>query len=149
MIKDLSKKKWRKEIGFNLSLNEVKLRIFDLEVKRDQLKNLTKELLVYWSECFPRSSVPIYLTQVSDRSLTVLRWRRSKTHSNKASQVMLDEDTVQFFYRDDQRELLFKFESLRIDLNYKLAMVLYEIQRLQSFSDDADNLVSLRNKIKV
>ena len=142
----LSTREWRKQIKFpHDSISEAKLKLFDLEAERDRLKDLTICLVEEWKINFPRASVPIYLTRVSDKSLTTLRWKRSKTHSDKASQVSMDSSTMEYFHVTEHQKLVFKFESLRLDLNYQLSTVLYQIQRLDAYISGSNNLSVLRN----
>lgn len=141
----LSSRDWRNKIHLPyMNVQQAKVRLFDLELERDRLKTFSDCLVEEWKQHFPRSSVPIYLTRVSDKSLTTLRWRRSKTHSVKASQVTLDEKMMEYFHIKEQRVLVFKFESLRLDLNHQLSTVLYQIQRLDSYITETRKLSALR-----
>lgn len=144
---NFSRREWQKKLRFPYSnVKAAKLKLFDLELEKDRLKSLADLLVMQWKSQFPRTSVPIYLTRVSDRSLSTLRWRRSKTHSDKASQVTLSENMLEYFYIEKQRNAVFKFESLRLDLNHQLSIVLYEIQRLTIYISDTKNLSMIRNK---
>lgn len=144
---NFSRREWQKKLGFPYSnVKAAKLKLFDLELEKDRLKSLADLLVMQWKSQFPRTSVPIYLTRVSDRSLSTLRWRRSKTHSDKASQVTLSENMLEYFHIEKQRNSVFKFESLRLDLNHQLSIVLYEIQRLTIYISDTKNLSMMRNK---
>jgi len=141
----LSAREWRKQLHFPyISIDQAKVKLFDLECEKDRLKSLADNLVSEWNLNFPRASVPIYLTRVSDKSLTTLRWRRSKTHSAKASQVSLDSETMEFFHIKEHRSLVFKFESLRLDLNHQLSIVLYQIQRLNTYISETNSLSLLR-----
>jgi len=142
---DLSLQQWRKHIHFPFVTVELaKERLYQLEQERDRLKQISDQLIREWQSVFPRSSVPIYLTKVSDRSLSTLRWRRSKTHSDKVSQVSFDKELLDYFHIEKQRYIVVKFESLRLDLNHQLAVILYECQRLQSYIHHARLLSELR-----
>ena len=142
----LSVRQWRKQLGFPYAeINQVKLDLFDLEVELKRLKQLADVLIDEWKLNFPRASVPVYLTKVSDKSLSVLRWRRSKSHHAKAGQVNFDQQMLSYFHVDEHRDLVMKFESLRIDLNLKLSTVLYEIQRLKIYIDETQLLVQVRH----
>jgi len=144
---ELSLQQWRKYLDFPFeTVTLAKERQYQLEKERDRLKHLSDQLIAEWKIYFPRSTVPIYLTRVSDRSLSTLRWRRSKTHSEKASQVTLNENMLEYFHIEKQRKLVFKFESLRLDLNHKLSVILYELQRLQSYIDHSKLLSELRKQ---
>jgi len=142
----LSTRDWRKQLKFpHVTISEAKLKLFDLENEKERLKDLTVTLVEEWKRNFPRASVPIYLTRVSDKSLTTLRWKRSKTHNEKASQVILDSSTMDYFHIAEHRKLVYKFESLRLDLNYQLSIVLYTIQRLDAYISGSNVLSVLRN----
>ena len=144
----LSLQQWRKHIHFPFVTVELaKERLYQLEQERDRLKQISDQLIKDWQSFFPRSSVPIYLTRVSDRSLSTLRWRRSKTHSDKASQVTFDKELLDYFHIEKQRFVVLKFESLRLDLNHTLAVILYEHQRLQSYIHHARLLSELRKSV--
>jgi len=144
----LSTREWRKQLHFpHVTISEAKLKLFDLETERDRLKKLTINLVEEWKFNFPRASVPIYLTRVSDKSLTTLRWKRSKTHNEKASQVTLDSSTMEYFHIAEHQKLVFKFESLRLDLNYQLSIVLYQIQRLDAYLSGSNKLSVLRKSV--
>ena len=145
---ELSLQQWRKHILFPfVTLELAKERLFQLEQERDQLKQISDQLIREWQSFFPRSSVPIYLTRVSDRSLSTLRWRRSKTHADKASQISFDKELLEYFHIEKQRYIVMKFESLRLDLNHQLAVILYECQRLKSYIHHARLLSELRKSI--
>ncbi len=145
----LSGRQWQKKLQCSpLFLSDARLKLFDLESERDRLKSLADTLIKEWLENFPRASVPIYLTRVSDRSLTILRWRKSRTHNEKASQMTFDDDLLTYFHVSNQRKLVLKFESLRIDMNYQLSIILYQIQRLSNYIHEIETLTSLRNKEK-
>lgn len=142
---ELSLQQWRNTLNFPFStINLASERLFQLEAERDRLKQIADQLISEWKSFFPRSSVPIYLTKVSDRSLSTLRWRRSKTHSDKASQIPFSRDLLEYFHIEKQQKLVLKFESLRIDLNHKLSVILYEQQRLQTYLTDSKLLSQLR-----
>jgi len=144
---ELSLNQWRKHLVFPYSTIELaKQRQYSLETERDRLKQLSDQLIAEWKSNFPRTSVPIYLTKVSDRSLSTLRWRRSKTHANKASQVTFNEALLDYFHIEKHRVLVMKFESLRLDLNHKLSLILYEHQRLQSYIENTRLLSNLRKQ---
>jgi len=51
---------------------------------------------------------------------------------------------LEYFYIKQQRNLVLKFESLRLDLNHKLSVILYEQQRLQSYLDKIKVITQLR-----
>jgi len=141
----LSAREWRKQLHFPyMTISQAKVKLFDLELERDRLKSLADSLVDEWKLNFPRASVPIYLTRVSDKSLTTLRWRRSKTHSDKASQVSLDSEMMEHFHVSEHRVLVFKFESLRLDLNHQLSIVLYQVQRLDTYITETMNLSTMR-----
>jgi len=145
---ELSLQQWRKHIHFPFVTVELaKERLYQLEKERDRLKQISDQLIREWQAFFPRSSVPIYLTKVSDRSLSTLRWRRSKTHADKASQVTFDKELLDYFHIEKQRYIVVKFESLRLDLNHKLAVILYEYQRLQAYIQHARLLSELRKNM--
>lgn len=142
---ELSLQQWRKYLNFPFSTTKLASeRLFQLENERDRLKQISDQLISEWKSFFPRSSVPIYLTKVSDRSLSTLRWRRSKTHADKASQVAFNFELLEYFHIEKQRNLVLKFESLRLDLNHKLSVILYEQQRLQSYLDKIKMITQLR-----
>ena len=145
---DQSLQKWRKHIQFPfLTVELAKERLYQLEDERDQLKGIADLLIAEWQSFFPRSSVPVYLTKVSDRSLSTLRWRRSKTYFDKASQISFDKALLDYFHIETQRVIVVKFESLRLDLNHKLSLILYEIQRLQSYIHHTNLLSKLRKSV--
>ena len=143
----LSLNQWRKHLAFPFTTIELaKQRQYALEVERERLKQLSDQLIAEWQFHFPRSSVPVYLTKVSDRSLSTLRWRRSKTHTDKASQLAFNEALLEYFHIEKQRNRVLKFESLRLDLNHKLSLILYERQRLQSYIECTQLLSKLRKR---
>ena len=145
---DQSLQQWRKHIQFPfVTIELAKERLYQLEDERDRLKQIADQLITQWQSFFPRSSVPVYLTKVSDRSLSTLRWRRSKTHSEKASQLKFDNVLLDYFHIETQRVIVVKFESLRLDLNHKLSLILYETQRLQSYIHHTKLLSELRKTV--
>lgn len=142
----LSLQQWRKTLNFPFSTTKLASeRLFQLENERDRLKQISDQLIIEWNSFFPRSSVPIYLTKVSDRSLSTLRWRRSRTHADKASQVAFSFEMLEYFHIEKQRILVLKLESLQLDLNHQLSVILYELQRLQSYLNKIKVLTQLRN----
>ena len=101
-------------------------------------------MIEQWNDQFPRSSVPVYLTRVSDKSYSTLRWRLSATHSNKASQISFSEEMLDYFHIAKDRKIVCLFESRRQDLDLRLSLVLYEILRLESYLKNINTLSSIR-----
>ena len=97
-----------------------------------------------WNERFPRSTVPVYLTRVSDKSYSTLRWRLSATHSKKASQLSFSEDLLDYFHVAKDRKVVCLFESRRQDLDLQLSLILYEILRLESYLKNITTLSAIR-----
>ncbi len=131
---ETSSRKWRSHIGFPFSTSEqTTVHLVQLCQQRDHLKKVASALIEQWNEQFPRSTVPVYLTRVSDKSYSTLRWRLSATHSKKASQISFSEELLDYFHIAKDRKIVCLFESRRQDLDLQLSLVLYEILRLESY----------------
>ncbi len=141
----ISGRKWRSQIGFPFSsLNQVQIHLNQLYTQRDRLKILASSLIEEWNDRFPKGSVPVYLTRVSDKSYSTLRWRLSATHSNKASQISFSKIMLDYFHIDKDRKLVFQFESRRQDLDLQLSLILYEILRLESYIKNINTLTDIK-----
>ena len=131
---ETSSRKWRSHLGFPFSSAEqAASHLVQLYQQRDRLKKIASTLIDQWNKYFPRSTVPVYLTRVSDKSYSTLRWRLSATHSNKASQLSFSEELLDYFHIEKDRKIVCLFESRRQDLDLQLSLVLYEILRLESY----------------
>jgi len=142
---EISSRKWRSQIGFPFSSSEQTTNhLVQMCQQRDHLKLVASTMIEQWNDQFPRSSVPVYLTRVSDKSYSTLRWRLSATHSNKASQISFSEEMLDYFHIAKDRKIVCLFESRRQDLDLRLSLVLYEILRLESYLKNINTLSSIR-----
>lgn len=141
----LSTRKWRALIGFPFgTIEQISAQLSELYIQRDHLKALAADLIEQWNSEFPRSTVPVYLTRVSDKSFSTLRWRLSATHSTKASQVSFGPNMLDYFHVQEHREIVCRFESRRQDIDLHLSLVLYEILRLESYQTNTRLLVEMK-----
>ena len=142
-----SSRKWKSHIGFPFSsLEQTENHLEQLYQQRDNLKKITASLIQQWNEQFPRSTVPVYLTRVSDKSFSTLRWRLSATHSNKASQLSFSAAMLDYFHIEKDRILVCLFESRKQDIDLQLSLLLYEILRIETY---LKNISTLRQIKKV
>ena len=142
---ETSVRKWRSNIGFPFSSAEqTASHLVQLCHQREKLKNVASDLLEQWAEYFPRSTVPVYLTRVSDKSFSTLRWRLSATHSNKASQISFSDEMLDYFHIEKDRAIVCNFESRRQDLDLQLSLILYEILRLESYLKNINTLSKIK-----
>lgn len=140
-----SSRKWKSHVGFPFSsLEQTKNHLEQLNYQRDNLKNITASLIDEWNSKFPRSTVPVYLTRVSDKSFSTLRWRLSATHSKKASQLSFSEAMLDYFHIEKDRDLVCLFESRRQDIDLQLSLVLYEILRVENYLKSVSTLNELK-----
>jgi len=145
VLVDTSSRQWRSSIGFPFSTAEQgTAHLLQLCLQRDQLKIVASSMIDQWNERFPRSTVPVYLTRVSDKSYSTLRWRLSATHSKKASQLSFSEDLLDYFHVAKDRKVVCLFESRRQDLDLQLSLILYEILRLESYLKNINTLSAIR-----
>ena len=145
VLVDTSSRQWRSSTGFPFStVEQATAHLFQLCLQRDQLKKVASSMIDQWNERFPRSTVPVYLTRVSDKSYSTLRWRLSATHSNKASQLSFSEDLLDYFHVAKDRKVVCLFESRRQDIDLQLSLILYEILRLESYLKNITTLSAIR-----
>ena len=142
---ETSSRKWRSHLGFPFSSAEqAASHLVQLYQQRDRLKEIAFTLIEQWNVYFPRSTVPVYLTRVSDKSYSTLRWRLSATHSNKASQLSFSKEMLDYFHIAKDRDIVSLFESRRQDLDLQLSLVLYEILRLESYLKNITTLSEIK-----
>ncbi len=140
-----SSRKWRSHLGFPFSSTEqATSHLEQLYQQRDHLKKIASTLIEQWNQYFPRSTVPVYLTRVSDKSYSTLRWRLSATHSNKVSQLRFSKEMLDYFHIDKDRRIVCLFESRRQDVDLQLSLLLYEILRLESYLNNITTLSEIK-----
>lgn len=119
-----------------------------LELKKLELEKLEVDYKLINEECLllrkkfklshPPRCCPVYLARSPDRSHTPLVWRYSSTLRGRKGMRPKVEDfwsVIQKLNESDKQSLI-EFEYERFSLNYKLAMIVYQIGRLQQFISD-------------
>jgi len=142
LLIDTSKRQWRSQSGFPFStLAQVQEQLEGLLLERERLLLLCETLITDWKVSVLASLTPVYLSRSTDKSLTILRWRL-RTMGKTLSRIHLDSELLSYFHVFAHQEMVLKFDSHRLDLNYQMAMTLYELsqtQRLADFKLNFDN----------
>ena len=144
LLIDTSKRQWRSQSGFPFStLAQVNEQLQGLLLERDRLLLLCKQLMTDWKTSVLASLAPIYLSRSTDKSLTILRWRL-RTMGKTLSRIHLDSELLSYFHVSLHQKMVLKFDSHRLDLNYQMAMTLYEINRLNDYLEQKKQLTSFK-----
>jgi len=141
---DTSKRQWRSQSGFPFStLAQIHEQLEGLLLERDRLLLLCERLITDWKASVLASLAPVYLSRSTDKSLAILRWRL-RTMGKTLSRIHLDRELLSYFHVFAHQEMVLKFDSHRLDLNYKMAMTLYEINRLTDYLSQTQRLVDFK-----
>jgi hypothetical protein len=145
LLINTSKRQWRSQSGFPFStLAQVQEQLEGLLLERDRLLLLCETLITDWKASVLSSLAPIYLSRSTDKSLTILRWRL-RTMGKTLSRIHLDSELLSYFHVFAHQEMVLKFDSHRLDLNYQMAMTLYEINRLTDYLEQAQLLTGFKS----
>jgi hypothetical protein len=139
-----SKRQWRSQSGFPFStLAQIYEQLEGLLLERNRLLLLCETLIADWKVSVLASLAPVYLSRSTDKSLTILRWRL-RTMGKTLSRIHLDSELLSYFHVFAHQKMVLKFDSHRLDLNYQMAMTLYEINRLTDYLEQAQALTLLK-----
>jgi len=139
-----SKRQWRSQSGFPFStLAQVQEQLEGLLLERERLLLLCEALIADWKVSVLASLAPVYLSRSTDKSLTILRWRL-RTMGKTLSRIHLDSELLSYFHVFAHQEMVLKFDSHRLDLNYQMAMTLYEINRLTDYLEQTQRLLDFK-----
>ena len=140
LLIDTSKRQWRSQSGFPFStLAQIYEQLEGLLLERDRLLLLCETLIADWKVSVLASLAPVYLSRSTDKSLTILRWRL-RTMGKTLSRIHIDSELLSYFHVFAHQEMVLKFDSHRLDLNYQMAMTLYEINRLTDYLEQTQVL---------
>ena len=144
LLIDTSKRQWRSQSGFPFStLAQVQEQLEGLLLERERLLLLCETLITDWKVSVLASLTPVYLSRSTDKSLTILRWRL-RTMGKTLSRIHLDSELLSYFHVFAHQEMVLKFDSHRLDLNYQMAMTLYEVNRLTDYLEQTQALALLK-----
>ena len=60
------------------------------------------------------------------------------------SRIHLDSELLSYFHVSLHQQMVLKFDAHRLDLNYQMAMTLYEINRLTDYLEQTQALALLK-----
>ncbi len=146
LLIDTSKRQWRSQSGFPFStLAQIYEQLEGLLLERKRLLLLCETLITDWKASVLASLAPVYLSRSTDKSLTILRWRL-RTMGKTLSRIHLDSELLSYFHVFAHQEMVLKFDSYRLDLNYQMAMTLYEINRLNDYLEQTRQLTGFKSR---
>lgn len=132
---------WQQLVSAFHNLRDAQDRIVDLERFRSKLREMADHTITSFNNAYP--SARLRLVKSPDRSNTYLRWRLlNRELSNPRTE--LDSEHAKLILESLPANVArdwFRFEEYRIQINYYMALVVYEFHRT---NDHVDRLIALR-----
>jgi len=132
---------WRELVTAFRSLKEAQDRLAELASFRERLRTMANAIVESFNFSYP--SARLRLCRSPDRANTYLRWRHASRELNMA-RTELDSREAEKIVAQLPPQVArdwFRFEEYRLQINYYMALVVYEFHRT---SDHIDRLVALR-----
>ncbi len=135
---------WRDLVTAFRSINDAQARRSGLEIFRERLRAMATSMIASFNSSYP--SARLRLCRSPDRSNTYLRWRLTLRDHNMA-RTELDSSEAMIIVAqlpaDVARDWL-RYEEYRIQLNYFMALAVYECQRTSHHIERLQALKQMR-----